>query len=102
MRHAAPDFLTVEEAAAVLRIGRTVAYAMTHEYLVTEGGSGLPCVKIGKQVRVVRALLEAKVGTAITWPIRPTENRQRTRIVIVDHDERREVNRRRSTPRLVS
>ena len=65
---AIPDFLTVEEAAAVLRIGRTAAYALAREYLATEGVSGLPVVRFGRLLRVPRAKLEALIGGPITWP----------------------------------
>lgn len=102
MRRSAPDFLTVEEAATVLRIGRTAAYSMTREYLATGGASGLPCVKIAKQVRVVRALLEAMVGTAITWPIATAQPHRRVRIVVIDRAGRRETKYPPSAPCLVS
>ena len=53
-----PDFLTVEEAAAVLRIGRTGAYELARQFIRTDGGAGLPVIRIGKQLRVPRAALE--------------------------------------------
>jgi excisionase family DNA binding protein len=66
-----PEVLTVEEAAAVLRIGRGAAYALARQYLATEGRGGLPVVRLGRSLRVPRvklaALLEADVeagGTA--------------------------------------
>ena len=65
----APDFLTVEEAAAVLRIGRSKAYELAREYLATDGASGMPVIRLGKQLRVPRALLERWMGGPITWPI---------------------------------
>jgi excisionase family DNA binding protein len=65
----APDFLTVEEAAAVLRIGRSKAYELAREYLATDGASGMPVIRLGKQLRVPRALLECWMGGPITWPI---------------------------------
>jgi hypothetical protein len=34
-----PDFLTVEEAAKVLRIGRTVAYGLTRQWRVSAARS---------------------------------------------------------------
>jgi hypothetical protein len=63
-----PDFLRVEEAAKVLRIGRTAAYALTSEFLDTNGASGLPVVRLGKQLRVPRLRLEQVLAGAITWP----------------------------------
>lgn len=61
-----PAFLTVTEAAAVLRIGRTVAYALAKQYEATNGAEGLPVVRIGRQLRVPRAHLEALAGAALT------------------------------------
>ena len=57
-----PVFLTVDEAAAVLRIGRTSAYVHCHEWLDSGGQSGLPCVKVGRQLRVPRAALVRMAG----------------------------------------
>lgn len=53
-----PEFLTVEEAAALLRIGRTSAYALAREWRETDGRKGLPVVELGRQLRVPRAALE--------------------------------------------
>jgi excisionase family DNA binding protein len=61
--------LTVEEAAGVLRIGRTKAYDLARIYLATGGEDGLPTVRVGKQLRVPRHLLEELIGGPITWPI---------------------------------
>ena len=52
-----PDFLTVEEAADVVRIGRTAAYRLARQYLATSGTAGLPVVRYGKQLRVPRVKL---------------------------------------------
>jgi hypothetical protein len=52
-----PDFLTVEEAAAVLRIGRTSAYLLCQRLRFSGGESGLPVVRVGRQLRVPRAAL---------------------------------------------
>lgn len=65
----APDLLTVEEAARVLRIGRTKAYEQARRFLVTDGLEGLPVVRVVHQLRVPRHALEAIVGSPITWPI---------------------------------
>ncbi|MCB0998136.1 MAG: helix-turn-helix domain-containing protein [Acidimicrobiales bacterium] len=64
-----PDFLTVEEAACVMRIGRTAAYQLARHYLATGGKEGLPCVRVGKQLRVPRRKLEEHIGGPLTWPL---------------------------------
>ena len=54
-----PLLLTVEEAAVVLRIGRTLAYSLAHRYEETGGVTGLPVIRLGNCLRVPRwALLE--------------------------------------------
>ena len=71
-----PDFLTVEEAGAVLRLSRGKAYELAREFLATGGASGMPVIRLGRQLRVPRALLEQWIGGPITWPIpttHPTE-----------------------------
>src|SRR5437868_2605495 len=42
-----PHLLTVEEAAAVLRIGRSLAYQLARHYLATGGAEGLPVMRLG-------------------------------------------------------
>jgi hypothetical protein len=55
----AAPVLTVEEAAGVLRIGRSLAYQLAREYDATGGVSGLPVIRLGGCLRVPRwALLE--------------------------------------------
>ncbi len=49
-----PALLTVEEAARLLRIGRTKAYALTREWRDTGGKTGLPVVDFGSVLRVPR------------------------------------------------
>jgi len=56
-------FLRVEEAARVLRISRTSAYALTRRFLDTDGREGLPAVRIGRSVRVPAAVLEQMANT---------------------------------------
>jgi excisionase family DNA binding protein len=65
----APDLLTVEEAARVLRVGRTTAYADVRRWFATDGADGLPAVRVRRQVRVLRRELEDRIGGPITWPI---------------------------------
>jgi excisionase family DNA binding protein len=57
-----PDFLTVEEAARLLRIGRTGAYALTQQWRHTGGREGLPVVRFGRLLRVPRHALEQLAG----------------------------------------
>ena len=67
-----PDFLTVEQAAEIVRIGRTSAYEQARAYLATGGAKGLPAIRIGKQLRVRRAQLGRWHGGPLTPPARPT------------------------------
>jgi hypothetical protein len=61
-----PDFLTVVEAARLLRIGRTSAYVLAQRWLYTDGREGLPVVRIGRQLRVPRRALEGLAGGELT------------------------------------
>ena len=65
---ALPDLLTVEEAARVLRIGRTKAYALTQEWRASGGKTGLPVVDLGSVLRVPRHALETVIGASLTGP----------------------------------
>ncbi len=64
-----PDLFTVTEAAAILRVGRTTAYELATRDLATGGGEGLGVVRVGNQLRVRRAALEALLGGRVTWPL---------------------------------
>ena len=63
-----PDFLTIEEAADVLRIGRVTAYRLVNRYLVNPGPDLISAERYGKQIRVPRCKLEDQMGGPITWP----------------------------------
>lgn len=65
---ALPDFLTVEEAAQVLRIGRTAAYEQTRRYEETDGEAGIPVIRVGRLMRVPRLALERWLGGPLTTP----------------------------------
>ena len=52
-----PPVMTVEEAAAVLRIGRNAAYDLARRWRETQGREGLPVVSLGRSLRVPRAAL---------------------------------------------
>jgi excisionase family DNA binding protein len=64
----APDFLSVREAARVLRIGKTFAFELAQQFLHTEGAAGLRVIRVGRQLRVPRTALEEMLGGSITWP----------------------------------
>ncbi len=51
-------FVSVEEAAQRIGIGRTLAYALCHRFELGDDG-GLPCVRFGRRLLVpVRAIEE--------------------------------------------
>jgi excisionase family DNA binding protein len=52
-----PPFMTVEQAAKVLQLGRSKTYGLTVEWDRTGGKSGLPFIWLGAQKRVPRAAL---------------------------------------------
>ena len=60
----APDFLTLEEAAQILRIGRNQAYELARVWRVTDGQRGLPVVEFGRLLRVPKASLLRLAGLA--------------------------------------
>ena len=64
---AVPQFLTVEEAAAVLRIGRTSAYELARRWLTTSGREGLPVIRLGRTLRVPQAALERLAHRLGAW-----------------------------------
>jgi len=67
-----PDLLTVEEAARVLRIGRTAAYQQAHLWLDT-GRQGLPVMRVGGCLRVPRAQFEQHYNIRVTTIPPPTK-----------------------------
>jgi hypothetical protein len=47
-----PEMLRVEEAARLLRIGRSTAYGAVAQYQVTGGREGIPSIRIKGTLRV--------------------------------------------------
>ncbi len=59
---ASNEFLTVEEAAAILRISRNAAYAAARQWRPTGGKAGLPRIEIGRTLRASRIELDRLLG----------------------------------------
>lgn len=64
-----PDLLGVAEAAALLRVGLTFAYASTARFIATGSDTEIPAIKVGRLTRVPRVAFERFLGAPITWPI---------------------------------
>ena len=58
-----PLVLSVEEAARLLRIGRSAAYGQARIFRATAGREGLPVIAIGRSLRVPRAALLELLAT---------------------------------------
>lgn len=56
------EVLTIEEAAAILRISRNAAYAAARQWRATGGSAGIPCIEIGRTLRVPRSGLDRLLG----------------------------------------
>lgn len=74
-----PDFMTVEQAASVLCIGRNSAYRQARKFLATSGAEGIPAIRVGNQLRVPRAHLERWHGGPLTPPPAPKPNGPKSR-----------------------
>jgi excisionase family DNA binding protein len=60
---ALPIMLTIDEAARVLRIGRSKAYEMAATYTSSGGTHGLACLRLGDLLRVPKFALHEYVTT---------------------------------------
>ena len=65
----APDYLTVDEVAAIKRISRGRAYALVRLGVATNGKDGIPAERVDKQFRISKYVIEEQLGGPITWPI---------------------------------
>lgn len=63
-----PPFMTIDQAAKVLQLGRSKAYQLSVEWERTGGESGLPFVRFGHQKRIPRAALERFVTRSLAPP----------------------------------
>jgi len=67
----APDFLTVDQTADVLQIGRSTTYELVGRFVRSAGTDGIPAILVGGQYRIPRARLEEYAGRSITRPPPP-------------------------------
>lgn len=59
------EVLTIDEAAAILRISRNAAYAAARQWRDTDGEHGIPCIEIGRTLRVPRPELNRLLGRSM-------------------------------------
>lgn len=59
-----PAVLTVEEAAQLLRIGRSAAYEQARRFIASGGAEGLPAVRLGRSLRVPRQALSRMLAVS--------------------------------------
>ena len=53
-----PEYLTVPEVMARLRLGRTTVYEQARLYLATDGAEGIPCRRFGRSLRFPAAAFD--------------------------------------------
>ena len=58
------EVLTIDEAAAILRISRNAAYTLSRRWRATGGRVGLPCIQVGRSVRVPRSAIRELLQSA--------------------------------------
>ena len=94
-----PDFLTIEEARAVLGLGRTMAYQEAGIYIATGGAEGaLPAIELKPNVkRVPRIALEELLGGPLSWP--PPRLDEPDNVTTVEPDQPRPVKNRKPRSR---
>ena len=92
-----PDFLTIAEAARILRTGRTTAYLQAQLWRDTGGKEGLPNRKVGNLARVPTALFEQQYGIRVTTipPARDRRQQQQAK----DAPQVRDLDAARSEPK---
>ena len=69
-----PPFLTVNQAAKALQLGRSKVYELTVLYERTGGQRGLPFVRFGCQKRIPRAALVQFIENVLTPQADPAEH----------------------------
>jgi len=99
-----PALLTIEEACALLRVGRTKGYAMAKEWRESGGASGLPVIDFGDVLRVPLVGLEKMTGAtfddeAEIAPSEPTPDPERHASPAVRPSRDRSTSSRRASTR---
>lgn len=56
------EVLTIGVAASILRISRNAFYTAARQWRATDGKAGIPCIEIGRTLRVPKAVLEHLLG----------------------------------------
>ncbi len=64
-----PPFMTIDQAAEVLQLGRSKTYELTVEWERTGGKSGLPFVWFGCQKRIPRAALVQLIESTLAGAV---------------------------------
>jgi excisionase family DNA binding protein len=64
-------FLRVDEAARLLRVSRTSAYALARRWLESGGTEGLPAVRIGRSIRIPTIALQRLADLEVDVAIKP-------------------------------
>ncbi len=72
---ALPIMLTIDDAARVLRIGRSKAYEMAATYTSSGGTQGLPCLRLGDLLRVPKFALHEYVTTGRIVQLIPPQHK---------------------------
>src|SRR3546814_20412979 len=60
-----PEYLTVPEVMARLRLGRTTVYEQARLYLATGGAEGIPCRRFGRSLRFPAAAFDTNGDPSI-------------------------------------
>lgn len=58
--------MSVEEAAAALGVSRKHAYTECHRHLDSDGEAGIPCLALGRSLRVPTIAIRRMVGLDAT------------------------------------
>lgn len=60
------EVLTIDEAAAILRLSRNAVYTLCRKWRATGGRVGLPCIGIGRSARIARSAIRQLLQSATT------------------------------------